>query len=290
MDERRVASLVVIAGGVGLVVGRLLFAPEIDDLWNLWASYFWASFGLSLILLGFAVWHFLRPGAGALAATGLAAGAAFLLTLNDFWDGDPIWSRDYSAVRSVGSWLITASTVTVLIGVLWSAAQHITSGATAAWWRRPWAIVIGGVAVLAIVGGVSFVLFGDEAAGPAGLADDGEVISVEDGWSIAPDGDLAGSYIFTMIRTFSPIGEADEAGVGGRMVWPETEIELCDVNIYAAGDEFVQIGIVSPTTEGCPGMLEAFVDFGLPDTACLFVRSGGIEHEYCAPLDVNRSG
>jgi len=35
------------------------------------------------------------------------------------------------------------------------------------------------------------------------------------------------------------------------------------------------------------GMLPAFVDFGLPESACLFVRSDGIDDEYCAPLAVD---
>jgi hypothetical protein len=289
MDERRVASVTIVAGAVGLVVGRLLFAAEIEDLWNLWASYLWVTLGSSLILLGLATWYFLRPRVGTLVATGLAAGVQFLFTLNDFWDGDPVWSRGYSAARSAGSWLITASMVAVLVGVLWSAGQHITAGAAAAWWRRPWLIVVGGVAVLSIVGGVGFVLFGDEGVPPATEMGAGEVVSMEDEWSITPDGDMAGNYIFTMIRTFGPTRDADVVGVGGRLVWPEAEIELCDVNIYATGDEFVQIGIISPTTEGCPGMLEAFVRFGLPETACLFVGSDGVNDEYCAPLQEVRS-
>lgn len=109
----------------------------------------------------------------------------------------------------------------------------------------------------------------------------------EEEWSITPDGDIAGSYSFSMIKTFSPMEQADVEDLGGRLVWPETEIDLCDVNIYSAGDEFVQIGIVSHTMEGCAGVLPAFVDFGLPRTACLFVRSDGIDDEYCEPLAVD---
>jgi hypothetical protein len=90
-----------------------------------------------------------------------------------------------------------------------------------------------------------------------------------------------------MIKTFSPMEEADVEGLVGRLVWPQTEIDLCDVNIYSAGDAFVQVGIVSPTTEGCPGMLPAFVDLGLPQTACLFVRSNGVDDEYRTPLAVD---
>lgn len=292
MDERRVASLVIVAGGVGLVVGRMLFAVSVPDrtfdLWSVWAAFVFASLGLSLILLGLATWHFLRFGVGTLVAIALLSVGALLFTLNDFVDGDPVWTRGYSGVRLVGSWLIIASTVVVLIGVLWSAGQHLTDmAAAAAWWRRRWVIAVGGVAVLSIIGSVGFVFFGDEDAEPIETADEDDERVVQDEWSITPDGDIAGSYIFSMIKTFSPMEEADVEEVGGRFVWPETEVDLCDVNIYSAGDALVQIGIVSPTTEGCPGMLPAFVDFELPESACLFVRSDGIDDEYCAPLAVD---
>jgi hypothetical protein len=291
MDEKRVASLVILAGGVGLVVGRMLFVVsrhDGGDFWSVWTAFVYFSLGLSLILIGLATWHFLRFGVGTLVATGLLAVVALLFTLNDFVDGDPVWSRGYSEAELVGSWLIIASTVMVLIGVLWSVEQHLTDVAGVAWWRGPWVIVVGGVAVLSIIGGVSFIFFGDEDAQlTATTADEGDVGPVQDEWSITSDGDVAGSYVFSMIKTFSPMEEADVEDVGGRLVWPETEIDLCDVNTYSAGDAFVQIGIVLPTTEGCPGMLPAFVDFGLPESACLFVRSNGIDDEYCAPLVVD---
>ncbi len=298
MGKRRVAALVIVAGGVGLVAGRMLFAISAadrntyGDLWSVWAAFVYLSLGLSLILLGVATWHFLRFGMGTLVATGLMAVVALLFTLNDFVDGDPVWSHGgYSGNRLVGSWLIIASTVVVLIGVLWSAEQHLTDVAAAAWWRRPWVIVVGGVVVLSIIGRVSFIFFGDEdpvlAIDYAGEGDGGPLQDVQDEWTITPDGDSVGSYIFHMVKTFSPLEEADLQDLGGRLVWPETEIDLCDVNIWGAGDGFVQIGIISPTTEGCPGMLPAFVDFGWPQTACLFVRSNGIDDEYCEPLAVD---
>ena len=49
-----------------------------------------------------------------------------------------------------------------------------------------------------------------------------------------------------------------------------------------------QVGAFFPTAEECgPEMDQAFEDFGLPETACLFVVSNGVEDEYCAPLDVD---
>ncbi len=294
MGDRRVAALVVVAGGVGLVVGRLLFAVSVadrtsyGDLWSVWAAFVFLSLGLSLILLGLATWHFLRFGVGTLVAIGLLAVGNVLITLNDLFDGDSVWPRGYSGNRLVGSSLIIASSVVVLIGVLWSAEQHLTDVAAAAWWRRPWVIVVGGVVVLSIIGRVSFIFFGDEDPVVAiDIAGEGDERPVQDEWSITSDGDIAGSYIFSMIKTFSPMEEADMEDLGGRLIWPETEIDLCDVNIYSAGDGFVQIGIVSPTMEGCPGMLPAFEDLGLPETACLFIRSDGIDDEYCEPLTVD---
>lgn len=293
MGKRRIASLVIVAGGAGLVVGRILFAPS--EVWtihlDLWFGWFYLWFGLSLILLGLATWHFLRFGVGTLIAIGVLAVGALLLTLNDFFDPDPFWSSRYTADRLVGSWLIVASMVVILVGVLWSAGQHLTDvEATAAWWRRPWVMVIGGVVVLSIIGRVSFIFFGDEdPLGPVTEAEDeGNEFPVQDEqWSITPDGDSPGSYMFSMIKTFSPLEEADVEDVGGRMVWPETEIDLCGINIWGVGDGSVQIGIVSPTTEGCPGMRPAFVDFGVPQTACLVVRSDGIDDEFCAPLAID---
>lgn len=290
MDERRAASLVMVAGGVGLVVGRALFAHRFGDgLWTIWAGYFWLNVGVSLILLGLAIWHFRRFGIGKLAAIGVFAVVALLFTLNDFFDGDVVRFRSDSVVVSIRIWLVIGSTAVVLVGVLWSAGQQLADVPAPAWWRTRWFVSVVGVAVFAIIGSVGFVVFGDkEKGGPANdVADEVDRGLIDDEWSITSDGDLAGSYIFSMIKTFTSMDEADMDDLGGRLVWPETEIDLCDVNVYSAGDAFVQIGIVSPTTEGCPGMLPAFVDFGLPETACLFVRAGGIDDEFCSPLDLN---
>ena len=73
---------------------------------------------------------------------------------------------------------------------------------------------------------------------------------------------------------------------GGRFVWSDAEVALCDVSVWETPAGPAQVGIVSPTTEGCPGMLEAFAVHGVPDTACLFIRFGDTEDEFCAPLTV----
>ncbi|MFT5433955.1 MAG: hypothetical protein ACI9OJ_004667, partial [Myxococcota bacterium] len=78
------------------VVGRMLFVVsrhDGGDFWSVWTAFVYFSLGLSLILIGLATWHFLRFGVGTLVATGLLAVVALLFTLNDFVDGDPVWSR-----------------------------------------------------------------------------------------------------------------------------------------------------------------------------------------------------
>jgi hypothetical protein len=252
------------------------------------------SLVVTLLLLGLAAWHFRAWGLAKLVAVGLLAAGGLNLTLVDFGDGDLLWEQGYTGAELVAHWLLVVWAAVVLVGVLWSFIEVAGStdrrsadvAASVAWWRR-WGLAVVGVAVALWVLGLVFARTDD--VGPpietADESDDGRVL--EDEWSITGDGEAAGSYIFSMIKTFSLIGEPDEDGVGGRLIWSEAEIDLCDVSIYSAGDGLVQIGIVSPTTEGCPGMLQAFIDFGLPEFACLFVRSDGTDDEYCAPLAVD---
>ncbi|MDG2111071.1 MAG: hypothetical protein P8N02_00470 [Actinomycetota bacterium] len=101
-----------------------------------------------------------------------------------------------------------------------------------------------------------------------------------------------------MLKTFAApdedrfVEDADLQGVDGRLIWDETEIELCAVGIGSAGVGVVQISKIFPTTEeGCGPNTETqqtFDDFGVPETACVHVRwSSGAEDEYCAPLVVD---
>lgn len=121
----------------------------------------------------------------------------------------------------------------------------------------------------------------------SGEDDRGPVVDEE--WTIAMNGQGGGIYTLVMIKTFSPLVEADIEDLGGRLVWEETEIELCRIGIRSIGDGFVQIGDIFRTTEGCDGttgMQQAFDDFGPPETACVYVRVDGVDDEYCAPLTV----
>lgn len=111
----------------------------------------------------------------------------------------------------------------------------------------------------------------------------------EEGWTIALNDYGPGIHSVWMIRSFSPLRAADVQELGGRLVWEQTEIELCRIAIRSVGDGSLQIGDRFQTTEGCgtnTGMQQAFDDFGLPDTACVYFRENGGDVEYCAPLAV----
>jgi hypothetical protein len=108
-------------------------------------------------------------------------------------------------------------------------------------------------------------------------------------WRIALDDEAGGAQTVFMIKIFSPLEEADIEDLGGRLVWEETEIELCAIGIRSVGDGFVQIGDIFQTTEGCgpdTEMQQAFEQFGPPETACVYVRADGFDDEHCAPLIV----
>jgi hypothetical protein len=161
------------------------------------------------------------------------------------------------------------------------------------WWQQRWALVFGVLAVLVVIGLVFFRDTATEFADPAtGFGDDateaderGEMQQEE--WTITLDDHGEGVHTVVMIKTFEPLVENDIEDVGGRLVWEETEIELCRIGIRGIGDGAVQVGDIIVTTEECEGgndMQQAFDDFGLPTTACVFVRVEGVDDEHCAPL------
>ena len=322
MDRWRIGRFLILAGGIGLFIGSVLAGVDEDahrgqslDAIDPLGESNEGALTLSLLVLFLAAWNLWAWGLGKLVVLGLMAFGGVVFTLVDFAHEtrEPLWSQGYEGVELVARWVVAASSAVVFVGVLWSLAEglrrpregqrpddHPARGvdqqsrpprrrsqdmaASVAWWRR-WGMPVVGLAVAFGIGWLLYAGREDQDA-PIDIADEGDGGSVQDEWSIAPDGDSAGSYIFSMIKTFRPLDEADVEDMGGRLVWPETEIVLCDVNIYSAGDQSVQIGTVSPTTEGCPGVHPAFLDFGLPQTACLFVRVGGIDDEHCAPLTV----
>lgn len=163
-------------------------------------------------------------------------------------------------------------------------------GPRSPWWRQPWVVLAGGLAVLWIGLMAVFAAGGDFPGSDEPAVEDDDRGPVQDEqWRIDLGDEDAGIHTIHLIKTFRPLDEGDVDEMGGRLVWPETEIALCAVGIRAVGDGFLQIGDIFRTSEGCDGdsrMQEVFADFGLPETACVFVRANDIEHEHCAPLDI----
>ena len=123
-------------------------------------------------------------------------------------------------------------------------------------------------------------------------------------WTIARDTDGAGIHTIFMITDVSPLVVDDLQDIGGELIWEETQITLCAdpsyppvqwgkfISIRDVGDGFLRIGDGFQSNgqgTGCDintTMQNAFDDFGLPKNACLSVRSGNTNHEFCAPLNV----
>lgn len=95
--------------------------------------------------------------------------------------------------------------------------------------------------------------------------------------------------IFT-IAEFRPLTEEAIQNVYGSLVWDDTVVDLCGVEVRDVGDDYVHVGDGYETTEGCEpdptAMQDAFDAFGrAPDVACVGVTAFGSDFEYCAPLD-----
>lgn len=114
-------------------------------------------------------------------------------------------------------------------------------------------------------------------------------------WGISLDDPEWGPGVHTlyMVVEVQPViveamagGHAEE--VSGRLVWDETVVELCGIGIRCVGEDYLHVGDIFQTVEGCgddpSAMQEAFDKFGMPREACVSVGSDGVDHEYCAPL------
>jgi len=131
----------------------------------------------------------------------------------------------------------------------------------------------------------------------------GPIMITEDVWTIDLVDAGLGIYSIFMIADVSPLTVDDLQGLGGRLVWDKTEVILCDdptfppvldnrfISIREVGDGFLKIGdgFQSDTQgEGCginEKMAAAFEKLGVPNEACVSVTTGGVEYEYCAPLN-----
>jgi hypothetical protein len=107
-------------------------------------------------------------------------------------------------------------------------------------------------------------------------------------WGIAIDDGGSSVHLVHMIVEARPLTPDQVDSVSGRLIWDETVVDLCRIEIREAGLGFVHIGDIFGTDEGCgsnpTAMKDAFDEFGLPQTGCVEVRAAGVDHEYCAPL------
>jgi hypothetical protein len=107
-------------------------------------------------------------------------------------------------------------------------------------------------------------------------------------WGIVIDEAGPGVHMLSMVVAARPLTPDQLEGLSGRLNWEEAVVDLCNINIRGEGADSLDIGDIFQTTEGCGAnpnaMQEAFDAFGLPESACLVVTVGGVDHEYCAPL------
>jgi len=93
--------------------------------------------------------------------------------------------------------------------------------------------------------------------------------------------------VFMLVDASSLAGEHIEE-LAGRLIWAETVVDLCGISIRADEDALLHVGDIFQTTEGCgsnpTAMQDAFDAYGLPESACVSMTAGDVEHEYCAPL------
>lgn len=326
----RIATMAMIAGGAGLLIGRPL--AEFQGPGPVWTSD--AAFPLALLVIGLATWNLVRFRSGKLIAIGLLAAGALQFTVYDVGSAPPVWDRGYAGVELVGIWLFCMSAVVVMLGAVgallterpvrspsnrdgividegqappdgwWFASNGRwfppelhpdaapPSGSDLArppWWRQRGMLVAGAVIALWAVG-IAVANVERHQAALESEEDNRDPMQPEE-WIIDPDGAGDGIAVVHMVRNF-PLDESDVDDVGGRLVWAETEVELCGVEVRAADEASVQIGDIFSAGHGCDGdtqMRDAFDDFGMPQTACVFVRSRGVDDEHCAPLAIDYS-
>lgn len=289
----RISSLAMIIGGAGMSIGKAL--AEFSPPGPVWTST--AAFPMALIVIALATWNLLAPGPAKLAAIGLLTAAGLLFTTFDPGAAPPVWDRGYAGVELFGIWLFYSSAAAVLLGVVGSSVIELRPDAAASasgspgWSRRRGFVVAGVVVALWAVGFAVSNIERLQASEENDAGDRGP--PGPDAWTVDPDGAGSGVPSIHMVRTFSRLDESDVDDVSGRLVWAETEVDVCGVEIRAAGDGFVQIGDIFAVGMGCDEgsqMRDAFERFGTPQTACVVVRSDDVDDEYCAPLSVEETG
>jgi hypothetical protein len=278
---------VIVLGVVGMLVGVILADGSRDSETGL-------GLAMGLILLALSLWHSRSWGLGKLVGIGLLALSGLMVHLADFGNGEWVWNQGRTGDDLAGNWVVIASGVVVLVGSAWSliegaavaGARTEEVGASLAFWRKWWMLVAAALVAVWVVG----ILTAETDY--SSLDDEIETVEIADEWSVVTHlSDDGGSYRDVhMITTLSTLDETDIEDVGGRLVWPDTELELCGVEVMSAVDGALQIGGYFPNTEQCePAMVEAFDEHGLPETGCLYVRVAGGVDEHCAQLAVDNS-
>lgn len=291
-DPWRAGRLVILAGAVGTVAGALIASAVDDSRRGVLDRSTSGAVALSLLLLLLAVWNVRAWGLGKLAAVAFLAAGAVLFTLFDFGDGTPLWEA-HTGIDLVGRWLQVGSAAVALLGVPWSLAELLrpspqrTEDVTlsVSWWQRWGLLLVGVVIALWIIGR----LFSDnEVAQPA----DRPTGPVADEWSIVthPSEDGGTYRDVHMITTLDAVDPSTIDGLSGRLVWNDTDLELCGVEIIWGDDEVIQVGGYFPTVEECESaMVDAFEEHGLPEIGCLYVTVDGVEDELCEALVLDES-
>ena len=124
-------------------------------------------------------------------------------------------------------------------------------------------------------------------------------------WDITLDSHGDGVHRIFMMAEATPMTGPQVDDLSGRLEWNETVIGMCNIDRRAQGFRrsvspsgvvtetgYIRIGDGFQTNEdlGCGAdpnaMQDAFDQFGLPEQACVVVKSAGVDHEYCAPLDI----
>jgi hypothetical protein len=102
-------------------------------------------------------------------------------------------------------------------------------------------------------------------------------------WALMAEEDPWGPGVYTvfMVIDAHPLSVDGLEGLSGRLVWNETSVDLCGIDVRLRGITSLRVGDIFQTIEGCGphrgAMQEAFDEFGLPELGCLKVTSGSGE-------------
>lgn len=117
MGKRRLGTLLIGLVGIGLAIGSILGGPSVR-----------MALIVAPIVVGIAAWHFHRFSPGNLLTLLPLTYVGVMASLFDPGAGPAVWDRDFSDVQLVGSWLIGASGVVILVGVVWSGLVERPAG------------------------------------------------------------------------------------------------------------------------------------------------------------------